>query len=79
MPFYTYHCTDCMNRFELQRGVNQRDDQADCPRCESLKVSRMMSMPSLYSRSGDGELRVISGGGCGGCTTTSCGGCSVNN
>ncbi|MFC1936312.1 FmdB family zinc ribbon protein [Chloroflexota bacterium] len=77
MPFYNFFCSDCLKEFELQRSVDQRDDLTKCPACEGSKVSRTLSLPAVYSRGEGGEMRMVgSSSSCGGCTASSCSGCS---
>ncbi len=36
MPFYEYVCPKCELKFELRRSFSQANDDAPCPKCQSL-------------------------------------------
>jgi putative FmdB family regulatory protein len=75
MPIYEYHCEDCDNSFEtfVQPG---HYGIAQCPSCNSVKLSREMSV--FASRGGsttttqpNGNVATMMRGG--GCCGGSCG------
>ena len=74
MPIYEYHCADCDNSFEtlIRPG---HDDEALCPSCSSVNISREMSV--FASRGASNGLESNGGGsgmrGGGGCCGGSCG------
>lgn len=43
MPIYEYGCVDCGERFELRRGMTDKDDEIECPRCGTKKPRRIFS------------------------------------
>ncbi|MDR2605583.1 MAG: zinc ribbon domain-containing protein [Desulfovibrio sp.] len=76
MPIYEYQCPDCASEFEeLVFG----DDPPACPCCGGTRGERLMSRPCLYRPAGAHDDYSASpppsGGGCGGCTASSCAGC----
>ena len=79
MPIYEYRCSKCANEFEeLVFG----DDAPECPVCGCPESERLLSLACLHmpapSRVGQTVTYPSSrkrGGGCGGCTASSCGGC----
>ncbi|MDR1685558.1 MAG: zinc ribbon domain-containing protein [Desulfovibrio sp.] len=76
MPIYEYRCPDCATDFEeLVFG----DGPPACPCCGGTSGERLMSRPCLYRPAGAhddyGASPPPSGGGCGGCTASSCAGC----
>jgi len=72
MPLFDYRCADCGAGFErLVRG----EAAVACPRCESARVERLMSLPARRAAGGASAGPDLSrlgpppGGGCcgGGC------------
>jgi putative FmdB family regulatory protein len=70
MPIYEYHCEDCDSSFEtfVQRG---HYDEAQCPSCRSVKLSREMSVfasraANTEATPANGAAPVRGGGCCGG-------------
>ena len=51
MPFYEYQCLDCSEVFSLLRPMNERDENAKCPKCSSLNCKRKVSLPSATKQS----------------------------
>jgi putative FmdB family regulatory protein len=45
MPYYDYHCVKC-GPFALLRGMDQRDQLAHCPSCQTL-AQREVTAPNL--------------------------------
>jgi putative FmdB family regulatory protein len=73
MPIYEYICCRCEHLFE--ELVFGSEEGIACPECSCKKVERAMSVfASVVEGSG---YRPSSGGSsCGGCTSSSCSGCS---
>ena len=44
MPIYEYECSDCGEKFELRRGMTERDAEAVCPGCASKNSNRILSI-----------------------------------
>ena len=36
MPIYEYQCTHCHHEFELMRSIHEAEQDATCPRCQSM-------------------------------------------
>ena len=70
MPIYEYQCLKCHREFE--ELVFGSSPDVRCPDCECGDVKRLLSVTAIKTDSG-----FVSAGasGCGGCTSTSCGGC----
>ncbi|MFO0913600.1 MAG: zinc ribbon domain-containing protein [Pirellulales bacterium] len=49
MPLYEYVCQKCQHEFEYL--VRSADDQPVCPRCESQRLQRLLSVPAAHSGS----------------------------
>ena len=49
MPLYAYHCDDCDKEFET---LVRSNDQPACPKCESTKLTRMLSLIATPARGG---------------------------
>lgn len=63
MPMYEYACESCEHTFEtLVFG----DEKVACPKCESQKLERLLSLPGLAQVAADG-------GGCGDLRLPPCG------
>jgi len=76
MPIYEYECCDCCERFELL--VFRSDDAAVCPKCESARVQKMMSVFGFKSGGDKGAASSRVGSstsGCSGCAGGSCATC----
>ncbi|MDL2279883.1 zinc ribbon domain-containing protein [Desulfovibrio sp. OttesenSCG-928-G11] len=78
MPIYEYKCRQCGREFEeLVFG----DDNPPCPGCGNAHAERLLSCACLHmptpSRAGQTVTYPSSGtgGGCAGCTASSCAGC----
>ncbi len=41
MPLYEYRCGRCGHEFEDWKSISQRDE-AECPKCKSEKVERLV-------------------------------------
>ena len=68
MPIYEYRCRNCDHHFE-QIVLSSRE-KPSCPRCDSGKVEKQLSVFS--SRGSRAESSIAGGGGCG-CTPQTCG------
>jgi putative FmdB family regulatory protein len=55
MPIYEYRCHECESSFEtlVQPGHH---DETQCPSCNSINISREMSV--FASRGGNGEAKL---------------------
>jgi len=74
MPIYEYNCEGCGKNFEyLVLG----EEATHCPKCNSEKVKRQMSVCGFVSKGAGGETISSSASdtSCGGCTATSCSSC----
>lgn len=72
MPIYEFHCPRCDQDFE--QLVFKKNEKVTCPQCDCAKVERLMS--GFASKSGaDGKMTSSGGGGCAGCTASSCASC----
>ncbi len=65
MPIYEYICNECGERFSLLRGINAKDD-AQCPKCSSSQVRKVMSSFCCSSGAGSGFSSAPAGGFSGG-------------
>jgi len=66
MPMYEYECGKCKKKFELLRGLSERDEKCTCPHCNT--EAEMKRLSSLFSAGGSGD-GVLSGS----CSTSSSG------
>jgi putative FmdB family regulatory protein len=75
MPIYEFSCEDCGGSFETLVRPGHDEDAAACPSCNSVRLSREMSV-FASARGGDGAAAApisgaspTRGGGCcgGGC------------
>ncbi|MBP8645435.1 MAG: zinc ribbon domain-containing protein [Syntrophobacteraceae bacterium] len=75
MPIFEYECCDCREKFE--RLVFGSGEAVICPKCNSSKVQRLMSMFGFKSGGdkGSASSRMGSSSGCAGCTSSSCHSC----
>jgi putative FmdB family regulatory protein len=66
MPLYEYSCRQCDNEFEMLVFADQ--EAVECPRCESARVEKKMSIPARpvtsLSVSGCGTQGPPCGPGC---------------
>jgi putative FmdB family regulatory protein len=53
MPIYSYRCHECGHRFEMLRGMNEKDSELACPKCGTRKPEKVI-MP-FFSNSSRGE------------------------
>ncbi|HXW85210.1 MAG TPA: zinc ribbon domain-containing protein [Candidatus Binataceae bacterium] len=77
MPIYEYRCSDCQSSFETLVRPGH-DDDAECPSCHSIRLTREMSVFAAHNGAADGAAAAENmiaangtrtGGGCcgGGC------------
>ena len=60
MPVYEYRCDDCGEVFDLFVRSVQHQKTPTCPKCQSTKVSRNIS---LFGVGGSRSSRTVSTGG----------------
>ncbi|HNG77188.1 MAG TPA: zinc ribbon domain-containing protein [Candidatus Obscuribacter sp.] len=78
MPSYDYRCQGCDSNFTVERSMTA-STETSCPQCQSEKVSRIWNMnfrtggckPDVGQ--GTTKSSSSSGGGCGSCSSHSCG------
>jgi len=70
MPIYEYHCTECDHEFE--KLVFRTSEEIVCPKCDSRKVSRMMSACAF---SVGGKFTSTASSSCSSCSSSSCSSC----
>ena len=76
MPIYEYVCEDCRHRFEKLQSMSF-SGEVKCPECgESAR--RAISVFAAVTRSADGEISSITGGGCSSCFGGDCSTCSMD-
>lgn len=75
MPVYEYCCSGCDLKFELLRPMSQMDQDAPCPKCKN-GAHKVLSVFAAFSKSSGGDsVPVAGGGGCDGCTASTCSSC----
>jgi putative FmdB family regulatory protein len=67
MPIYEYECGKCRESFEVFFRSRDEKVAVACPKCGSKRAKRRMS--AFAGKVGN----TSAGGGCSGCTATSCG------
>ena len=60
MPLYEYSCQECSRRSEL---LIRGSERPQCPHCQSIKLTKLLSVVSGHVSSGGGDSRDA--GGCG--------------
>lgn len=70
MPIYEYRCGRCEHEFE--KLVFNASAEIVCPKCQSKKVSRMMS---AFAFSSGGKFKSTASSSCSGCSSSSCSSC----
>ena len=55
MPIYEYECLKCGERFTLRRSFDDKDEDVECPKCQTKKPRRTISNISGISQCGNGE------------------------
>ena len=71
MPIYEFNCKPCKDKFELLISPSKIPD-ARCPRCGSVKVTRIFS--PFFASTGGGSSSSH-GSNCAGCASGQCGSC----
>lgn len=79
MPSYDYRCQSCKVAFTVERSMTD-SSETSCPECNSDSVNRIWNMilrsggstPDVGQGSG---AKSQSKGGCGSCSSHSCGTC----
>ena len=41
MPMYSYNCRQCGHKFELLRGINEKDGELACPECGTMEPEKI--------------------------------------
>jgi putative FmdB family regulatory protein len=52
MPIYEYHCRKCDHDFEI---LVDGEGDAECPRCKTHQLERVLSLPAQPARSAAGQ------------------------
>lgn len=81
MPVYEYRCQKCRQVFGVERSMND-SSQARCGACGSEEVARIWnaiirtggSTPDV-GQGASSQAKATGGGGCGSCSSHSCGTC----
>ncbi|MFZ2956346.1 MAG: zinc ribbon domain-containing protein [Candidatus Ozemobacteraceae bacterium] len=85
MPIYEFVCADCQKSFDLLLSMRADLSAVTCMHCSGTHVSKKVSNFAtsgstktfdMSEPSGGGDSHSHSGGGCGSCSTHSCGTCS---
>jgi putative FmdB family regulatory protein len=83
MPIYEFVCTACQKTFDQLCSMKTDLSTIACPFCAALKVTKKMSTfatgnsgGSSFDLGDSGGHSHSSGGGCGSCSSHSCGTCS---
>lgn len=63
---FSYECEDCGHTFELFIGVTMEKPKMECPQCQSQKIVKLISKPSIKINKSD------SGGSCSTGTCPTC-------
>jgi len=71
MPIFEYRCRKCGNEFE--ELVRSSSEKICCPKCDSAKVAKKMSV--FAHKSGEKFHSSSSGAGCHSCSSGSCSSC----
>jgi len=75
MPVYEYCCSKCDVKFELLRPMSQVGQDAPCPKCQN-GAHKVLSSFAAFSKSAGGDSApVAGGGGCDGCSASTCSSC----
>lgn len=72
MPIYEYTCQKCGLDFE--RLLLDREEKVECPKCKDPNPLKKFSV--FAHKSDSGFTQGSGGSDCGGCTASSCKGCS---
>ena len=60
MPIYEYECSKCGNKFEMRRGLTDKDASLKCPKCGAAQPKRVFS---TFSTNQSTEACASTGGG----------------
>ncbi|NOZ69920.1 MAG: zinc ribbon domain-containing protein [Deferribacteres bacterium] len=67
MPIYEYVCLKCNNKFALLQSLYPAENNAECPKCASREVKKVISAFSFGAGSGSSASPMpatgFSGGG----------------
>ncbi len=66
MPIYEYICLKCDNKFALLQSLYPAENNAECPKCSSRKVKKVISTFSLGTDSGNSASPMPASGFSGG-------------
>jgi putative FmdB family regulatory protein len=58
MPLFEYQCRDCNKQFTFLSGVVSDNQEAQCPRCKSANLSKLMSR-FVRGRSDDARMESM--------------------
>jgi len=72
LPLYEFFCPPCGTRFEVLRPMNKSDEPATCP-AGHITTHRVISMFATFTKTADGEIAPVAGGGCACGGACSCG------
>lgn len=61
MPLYEYRCQACGHDFETLRGLHDKDEDVECPKCGAKKAEKLLSACCTVR----GESSAASAGACG--------------
>lgn len=82
MPKYNYHCKNCESSFSIYASMNDSRDNISCESCKSNDVYRIYSgilaKTSGFTKESMAPVTASpskSSGGCGSCSSSSCGTC----
>ena len=54
MPIYLYKCKDCGHEFEEMRIIAERNEETECPECQSRTPERVVSgNQTMFALKGD--------------------------
>ncbi|MGD9143433.1 MAG: zinc ribbon domain-containing protein [Dehalococcoidia bacterium] len=76
MPLYEYVCSECDNKFEVLRPLDQAENEACCPECQK-SARRVMSTVSVFTTSPGGVPKTVPGSTGSSCASCSSGNCST--
>ena len=70
MPIYDYKCNECGKTYDIFHKVREVAEDVVCPRCGSVKHTRLLSAPS-FNMGSQPDAPPCATGGC--CSGGSCG------
>lgn len=78
MPFYDYKCSECGEKFEIQKGMMEEIKSPSCPSCGKNRTMRVFSIPRVGRTENDLlNSYGTSGGSCNTCVDGVCSSCGV--